>query len=38
MAILVNPVAGRAVFAMPGPMFQPGGPPIALDQTVAQEP
>jgi succinate-acetate transporter protein len=37
-AILVNPVAGRAVFAMPGPMFQPGGPRIALDQPVAQEP
>lgn len=26
-AILVNPVAGRAVFAMPGPMFLPATPP-----------
>ncbi|MBM4344937.1 MAG: hypothetical protein FJ100_16335 [Deltaproteobacteria bacterium] len=25
-AILVNPVAGRAVFAMPGPMFQAAAP------------
>lgn len=29
-AILVNPVAGRAVFAMPGPMFQPVPPPVVV--------
>ncbi len=28
-AILVNPVAGRAVFAMPGPMFKATPPPIS---------
>lgn len=28
-AILVNPAAGRQVFAMPGPMFQPKPPGVA---------